>query len=60
MLKMGKYPAFYKALIFETEEENRVEEFAMVCGLIDHFFSVTCINDCSIPINSFFDLSVKV
>lgn len=55
-----KSTAFYKALRFEIEEENRVEDFAVVCGLIDHFFSITCINDCTIPINSSFDLSVKV
>lgn len=47
-------------MLFETEEENRVQEFAVCCGLIDHFFSVAHINDCTIPINSSFDLSVKV
>jgi len=42
------------------QKKKTVQEFAMGCGLIDHFLSVAHINDCTIPINSSFDLSVKV
>lgn len=60
----------FVCLFFSSnDEDEKGLRYMRLCGLkqnkkshclIDHFFSVAHINDCSIPINSSSDLSVKV
>lgn len=58
MMKMGKHCITEGFVIWNRRRKQR----SGVCSgsVIDHYFSLAHINDCSIPINSSSDLSVKV